>query len=590
MERKHRHLLDTTRAIKLYANLPNNLWSECILTATYLVNRMPTPVLAWKSPFQVLFHTLPTISHLRTVGCLCYAAILPKNLDKFAPKGQRCVFLGYPPHQKGYKLLNLDTYHIFTSRDVIFHEHMFPFKSVSSTDFPPYSANFPTLGFPASPPNTQQHAAVQPHAVTTDPINPTPPGNTSNLPIRKSIRQRHPPPWLHDFVLPSPHATHLANSCHLTHNHLFSLDCAHIALLANLFTAQEPGSYDQAAQDPMWVAAMEKELHALEANQTWQLTTLPKGHKALPSRWVYKLKYKADGSIDRPKARLVIKGFNQQLGVDYKHTFAPVAKLATVRTVIALAAAKAWPLHQLDVNNAFLHGFLDEDIFMTPPQGYHKASPNQVCKLQKSLYGLKQASRQWNLELSKFLLSLGFTQSSHDFSLFVKSSPPSLTIALVYVDDILLTGSSPSDILSTKSALHSKFTIKDLGLASYFLGMELCTTPTGIFLNQRKYIVDLLTSSTQTFTTKCPHSPLPVTYKSAFTTSTHYPNSSFYRKLIGKLLYLSLTCPDIAFATHFLSQFLANPTQTHFSLLLHLLHYLQGTISFGLFYPVQTKP
>jgi len=150
------------------------------------------------------------------------------------------------------------------------------------------------------------------------------------------------------------------------------------------------------------------------------MTTLPHGKKALTSNWVYKTKYNPDGAVDRHKARLVIRGFEQIKDKDYKHTFSPVAKLITVRVFIALATAKHWPLHQLDINNAFLHGFIDEDVYMLPPEGYATGLPGQVCKLQRSLYGLKQASRQWNIELAKFLVTEGFTQSKNDYSLFTK--------------------------------------------------------------------------------------------------------------------------------------------------------------------------
>lgn len=169
----------------------------------------------------------------------------------------------------------------------------------------------------------------------------------------------------------------------LLHIPLSSCPLNHVAILAKMFTIQITTGYSQAKNDKVWVEAMNKELTALESNHTWDLTSLPSGYKALPSKWVYKLKFKADGSIDRAKARLVIKGFNQQLRIDYKHTFAPVAKLAIIRVIIALVATRGWPLHQLDVNNAFLYGYLNEEIFMLPPQGYSKATLNQVCRLRK---------------------------------------------------------------------------------------------------------------------------------------------------------------------------------------------------------------
>lgn len=357
-------------------------------------------------------------------------------------------------------------------------------------------------------------------------------------------------------------------------------------LAASVLSAVEPTSYTQAKMDPLWVEAMDKELSALEANDTWVLTSLPACHKAISSIWVYKIKHKPNGSIDRYKARLVIRGFSQQLGIDYKHTFSPVAKQATVRLVIALAASYKWHLKQLDVNNAFLHGFLDEEIYMLPPLGYTKASLGQVCKLTKSLYGLKQASRQWNIELTKFLLSLGFLQSPNDHSLFIYKTDSVYTVAIIYVDDILLTGPHLDHITYVKDSLHDKFSIKDLGDATYFLGMELQRTSTGIHINQRKYSLNLL-KDFDVSNIKVTHSPLPQGLKLQFIPVDVLPEPSVYRKLIGRLLYLSLTRPDLSFGIQHLSQFVANLGTFHMTAALHILKYLAQTSSYGLFYPHQ---
>lgn len=159
---------------------------------------------------------------------------------------------------------------------------------------------------------------------------------------------------------------------------------------------------------------------ALENNGTWVLTTLPVGKHAIGCKWVYKVKLHADGTVERFKARLVAKGYKQEHGIDYDEVFSPVVKLVMVRLLIAIVVAQNWCIHQLDVNNAFLHGTLSDEIYMTPPQGYSKARPGQVCKLVKSLYGLKQASREWNVEFCRVLFAYGFTQSAHDHCLFTK--------------------------------------------------------------------------------------------------------------------------------------------------------------------------
>lgn len=179
-------------------------------------------------------------------------------------------------------------------------------------------------------------------------------------------------------------------------------------------------------------------------HNTWELTTLPPGKKVIGSKWVYKTKLKSDGTLDKHKARLAIQGNHQKYGVDYLETFSPVVKMQTVRSIIALAASRQLVLHQLDINNAFLHGDLTEEVYMKVPQGIPNPH-NQVCRLKKSLYGLKQASRQWFSTLSSALIQ-GYCQSKNDYNdynMFLKHNGIHLTIVAVYVDDMLVTGSEP---------------------------------------------------------------------------------------------------------------------------------------------------
>lgn len=187
---------------------------------------------------------------------------------------------------------------------------------------------------------------------------------------------------------------------------------------AQISSISEPRTYTQAIKDPLWIQAMDKELTALEQTNTWTLTALPPGKKTIGCKWVYKIKHKADGPIERYKARLVAKGYTQAKGIDFQDTFAPVAKMVTVRTLLPIASVRQWDIQQLDVNNAFLHGDLLEDVCMDVPQGYAKAAFPQVCKLNKSLYGLKQASRQWLAKLTECLVAAGYTQSNVDYTLF----------------------------------------------------------------------------------------------------------------------------------------------------------------------------
>ena len=209
---------------------------------------------------------------------------------------------------------------------------------------------------------------------------------------------------------------------------------------------------------------MDKEIQALEATKTWVLTPLPPGKKPIGCKWVYRIKLHVDGSVDKCKARLVAKDNTQREGLDCLETFSPVAKTVSVRVLIALASAKGWPLHQLDINNAFLHRDLDEEVYMALPPGYHSKEESSfdyasvttspmVCKLVKSLYGLKQASKQWNAKLSTTILDLGFVQSKADHSLFVHSSGSQFTALLIYVDDMVITGNDSTCVDRLKKVL-----------------------------------------------------------------------------------------------------------------------------------------
>ncbi|KAL0412866.1 UNVERIFIED_CONTAM: Retrovirus-related Pol polyprotein from transposon TNT 1-94 [Sesamum radiatum] len=251
--------------------------------------------------------------------------------------------------------------------------------------------------------------------------------------------------------------------------------------------------------------------------------------------------------------------------------------------VLAVAASKGWLLHHVDVNNAFLHGFLDEDIYMQPPEGYH-VSEGLVCKLKRSLYGLKQASRQWNVEFTSKIEVFGFIHSQHDHCLFTKSSSSGLTILLVYVDDILIVGESEASLQEVKTYLNKLFTIKDLGVAKYYLGLELVHSIEGLAVTQSKYINDLIEDAGMS-QAKSTTTPLPAGIK--FTTEAEQviSNPESYRRLIGRFLYLGFTRPDISHAAQQLSQFMQHPCKQHWDAAHHLLRYLKGTPNVGLFFP-----
>ena len=206
------------------------------------------------------------------------------------------------------------------------------------------------------------------------------------------------------------------------------------------------------------------------------------------------MKYKADGTVDRFKARLVAKGYTQKYGIDYTNTFAPVAKINIVRVLLSMAANLDWPLQQFDVKNAFLHGDLTEEIYMELPPGCTGTDMNKgkVCKLKKSLYGLKQSPRAWFGRFTKSMKAFGYSQSNWDHTLFLKRKNKKITALIVYVDDMVVTRNDPMEQSALKKYLSTEFKMKDLGSLKYFLGIEVSRGKSGIFLSQRKYIIDLL--------------------------------------------------------------------------------------------------
>ncbi|KAL0451846.1 UNVERIFIED_CONTAM: Retrovirus-related Pol polyprotein from transposon RE1 [Sesamum latifolium] len=553
VERKHRHLLQIARALMFESGLPRQFWGDSVLTATHIINKLPSPKLAWKSPFELLYNTAPSYDRLRTFGCLCFASNVNPHKSKFDPRAYRCIFIGYIHGQKGYKVFDIANNVTYVSRDVVFHEHVFPYLTNTSTDHHPVL--IPT-------PITDCTDALPPvPVVPPTPIAPSLDNTSSSpsLPPTRPHRQKRPLAWMTDFHCHSTSVLHPA-SC--------TLASSYSDFMAALSTVYEPNHYLQAKGKMEWENAMNDELVALDKNHTWDVVDLPRGKKAIGSKWVYKVKLKPDGSVDRYKARLVAKGYNQIEGIDYFDRFSPIAKAVTVRILLAVASNFDWAIHQVDINNAFLHGFLEEDIYMMPPDGSSIQS-GKVCKLKRSLYGFKQASRQWNQELTSKLLGYGFLQSRHEHCLFIKKSDVGILMLLVYVDDVLITGSSDQQIIDVKNFLDDAFTIKNLGPAKFFLGLEIVRCSAGISVTQHKYITDIIHDVNLTSCTPA-HTPLPLGVKFSTEDSSPLHDPGPYRRLVGQLLYLSFTRPDIAFGAQQLSQFISQPGQVHMDAALHL--------------------
>lgn len=573
--------------------MPIQLWGECVSTAAYLINRTPSPNLNNCSPYELLYDQAPAYEMMKVFGCLCYAATTPPQRTKFSPRASRCVFLGYPFGCKGYKLFDLDNKVFITSRDVTFREDVFPFATqsyVPPSIFPEtvLPQPMPSMIFPIephfTPTNTNQPAeSAEPVPTPAETLPPPQPnhGNLTQTLPRRSTRVPRPPSHLQDYICnvsyPIQH--------HLTYD---KLSPSYRDYVLNVSSIYEPEFYHQAVKFPEWRQAMSEEIAALEANHTWTLQTLPPGKKTIGCRWLYKVKYKADGTLDRYKAGLVAKGYTQQAGIDFLDTFSPVAKLTTVRVLLSIAAQKHWNMLQLDINNAFLNGELNEEVYMDLPLGYPTEDKQLVCKLTKSLYGLRQASRQWFQKFSTTLIANGFQKCPADHSLFTKGSGLTLVALLVYVDDIVIAGPDAELVAHTQRMLAANFKLKVIGDLKYFLGLEIAKSPKGIHLCQRKYTLQLVSDTG--FTSA---KPQPLLMDPGIHLNDHdgepLEDPSCYRRFIGRLMYLTVSRPDITYAVNRLSQFMSKPRTPHLQAMHHLLQYLKASLGQGILFPATSS-
>jgi len=365
--------------------------------------------------------------------------------------------------------------------------------------------------------------------------------------------------------------------------------------------AADPTTFQQAMSRSdwqEWLDAMVEELQSTTAAGTWSLVRLPEGRSAIGCKWVYKIKRKADGSVDRYKARLVAKGYSQKEGVDYTETFAPVARMSSLRTLLAIVAATDLELHQMDVKTAFLNGDLTEDIYMQQPPGFDMPGQRElVCKLQKSLYGLKQAGRSWYNKIDSALIGLGFVPLPADNCIYVQRTTQSgddSVYLLLYVDDLLLACRLLSKLTAVKGQLSNLFSMKDMGEAQYILGLQISRNRADrtLSLSQAQYIDTVI----RRFRMEECHpesTPCAVGLDLRKTTSPITPEEQEqmrgvpYASAVGAIMYAMLgTRPDIAYAVSVVSQFMHDPRPVHWKAVKRILRYLKGTQHYSLTYGV----
>jgi len=351
-----------------------------------------------------------------------------------------------------------------------------------------------------------------------------------------------------------------------------------------IVTSGDPVSYEEAVKSYKWREAMDAEMESIQKNETWSLTELPAGTKKIGVKWIYKTKLNESGKVDKLKARLVAKGYAQQHDVDYTEVFAPVARMDTVRMIIALAAKKGWLIYQLDVKSAFLHGELSEDLFVEQPKGYEqKGNEHKVYKLHKALYGLKQAPRAWFSRIEAYFSHEGFQKCISEQTLFVKTSGGRILIVSIYVDDLIFTGDDEQMMLEFKQLMMRVFDMTDLGRMRFFLGIEVLQQTNGTYICQRKYTLEVLKRFGME-ESNAVMNPIVPGFKTNKIEEGNKIDETYYKQIVGSLMYITATRLDIMFGVSFISRFMSNPTEVHLQAAKRILRYLKGTINYGIFY------
>ena len=550
-ERLNRTLVETTRAMLLDANLPHKFWAEAVSTAVYLRNRSPSSAVVGTTPHQAWYGQKPRVEHLRVFGCTAFVHIPKDERGKLDSKTRKCILLGYGSVQKGYRVFDHLTQKTSYSRNVKFDER----ESGGSPIEEEESAQRPLTLEPADESESDQDESGE---EGTDRSENSP--AVTETPLRRSTRERRPVDY---YGLPQAHLT----------------------------IHSEPTTYDEAINCPekaKWKNAMGKEMQSLKANGVWELTTLPPGKKAISCKWVYKVKTNSDGSIERYKARLVARGFDQKFGSDYDETFCPVIRMESLRTLTALSTQRGLKLHHVDIDTAFLNGTLEEEVYMEQPMGYEEGKEEHlVCRLKKSIYGLKQSSRCWNTALDAHLKDMGFTQLKSDPCIYVSGEGEDTFYIGVYVDDLALAGKNEAHMKCVKEELSSKFDIKDLGELKYFLGMSVVQDQEKkeTWLGQPAHTARLLTKMgmSDCKPVKTPTDPSHHLVKA--TEAEETLDQRLYQSLVGSLMYLA-TCtrPDIAYAVATLARFSSKPNQAHWVAAKRVLRYLKGTSNLGILF------
>jgi hypothetical protein len=569
-ERLNRTLLEKVRCMLSQAKLHKRFWAEALNYACHILNRLPSTTLSGKTPIELWSGKVAQdYERLRVFGCDAYYHVKESKLD---PRARKAIFLGFNNGVKGFRLWSIEFKKVVVSRDVTFNEsHMKLSEERKGVHEVELSSNSSGETSTEDDVHSEEEDCVnqerrQDEEVVNDDV------REECIAKRKGKREIVLPARLNDCV-------------------------ACMAYALPVIEVDIPTSFTEATRSgeaKHWHEAMDDEMLSLMKNKTWEVVELPKGRKAIGCKWVYA---KKDGIDDvspvRFKARLVAKGYAQKEGIDYNEIFSPVVKHSSIRILLALVAQFDLELVQLDVKTAFLHGNLSEEIYIRQPEGYEeKGKEGLVCKLNKSLYGLKQSPRQWYLRFDKFMKDQDYTRSHYDHCVYHKKlSGGTYVYLLIYVDDMLIASSDITEIRKLKAQMQKEFEMKDLGEARKILGMEITRNREEklVYLSQKQYLEKLLHKFGIKGETKPVSTPLAPHFKLSAQLCPKSDEEKTkmkevpYSSLIGGLMYAMVcTRPDIAHAVGMVSRFMHNPGKMHWDAAKWILRYLHGTRNIGI--------
>lgn len=473
-ERMNRTLVEKAKCMIFDADLTKSFWAEAVATAAYIVNRSPTKGLTAMTPEEVWTGNIPDLNHMRIFGCRAMIHVPKQKRKKWDAKSSEKIFVGYSMDTKGYRFVDPKTRKLSISRDVVFMEN--GFISKNSNNLVSVADNKVILNFDSRTDN--------PMAVISENFTESPEDGGESL-----VSENLVDTMVENDILSESEDGSFYSGVNLESETSLSEEISTLRRSERMTKpidrlgignfATEPSLMEDLAsvEDAMrrsdsdlWKKSMEEEFNSLQENQTWDLTDLPANRKAIDVKWVFKTKKDIRGNIVRYKARLVAKGFKQREGIDYSETYSPVVRQSSLRYLIALAAEHDLDIEQLDAVSAFLQGEIEEELYVVQPKEFRMGG--KVCKLKKAMYGLKQASRQWNLKLDTAIKKIGFSQSQVDLCVYSRIRGKLMTFIATHVDDLMIFSNDKEVKSYLKNQLSTRFKMIDLGTASYCVGFH----------------------------------------------------------------------------------------------------------------------